>query len=81
MTFWYPKFSLKMNEKIQLYYYDTLGRLVFVCFLGEIEETKRTFRNKSNFNRAYLDTILKALSKLAALESSPMTDSWTDLSD
>ena len=40
-TFWYPQFFQKMNEKIQLYYYDTSGRLVFVRFLGEIEDTKK----------------------------------------
>ena len=34
----------KMNEQIRLYY-DTSGRLVFVRFLGEIEDTKKTFRN------------------------------------
>ena len=26
-------------------YYDTSGRLVFVHFLGEIEDNKKTFRN------------------------------------
>ena len=29
--------------------YDTSGRLVFVRFLGEIEDTKKTFRNKLTF--------------------------------
>ena len=33
------------RKKIRLYYYDTSGRLVFVRFLGEIEDTKKTFRN------------------------------------
>ena len=33
------------QKKIQIYYYDTSGRLVFVRFLGEIEDTKKTFRN------------------------------------
>ena len=27
-----------MNKRIQLYYYDTSGRLVFVHFLEEIEK-------------------------------------------
>ena len=35
----------KNKKKIRLYYYDTSGRLVFVSFLGEIEDTKKTFRN------------------------------------
>ena len=35
----------KTNEQIQLYYYDTSDRLVFVCFLEETEETKKTFQN------------------------------------
>ena len=29
----------------ELYYYDTSGRLVFVRFLEEIEDTKKTFQN------------------------------------
>ena len=37
-------FFQKMNEQIRLYY-DTSGRLVFVRFLEEIEDTKKTFRN------------------------------------
>ena len=44
-TFWYPQFFQKTNEKIRLKYYDTSGRLVFVRFLEEFEETKKTFRN------------------------------------
>ena len=45
MSFWYLQFSQKTNEKIRLYYYDTSGRLVFVRFLEEIEDTQKTFRN------------------------------------
>ena len=30
-------FLKKMNKRIRLYYYETSGRLVFVCFLEEIE--------------------------------------------
>ena len=37
--------SKKTNEKIRFNYYDTLGRLVFVRFLEEFEDTKKTFRN------------------------------------
>ena len=33
--------SKKMNEKIRLNYYDTSGRIVFVRFLEEIEDTKK----------------------------------------
>ena len=41
-TLWYPQFSPRTNEKNQLYYYDTSGRLVFVHFMGETEDTKKT---------------------------------------
>ena len=34
-----------MSERIRLYYYDTSGRLVFVRFLEEIEDSKNTFWN------------------------------------
>ena len=43
--FFKPTFLPKTNKQIRLYYYDTSGRLVFVCFLEEIEDTKKTFRN------------------------------------
>ena len=33
--------SKKTNEQIRLYYCDTSGRLVFVRFLEEIEDTKK----------------------------------------
>ena len=39
------EFYQKTNEIIRLYYYDTSGRLAFVHLLGEIEGTKKTFRN------------------------------------
>ena len=32
-------------KKIQLTCYDTSGRLVFIRFLEEFEDTKKTFRN------------------------------------
>ena len=32
-----------MNEKIQLYYYGTSSRIVFVRFLGELKTPKRHF--------------------------------------
>ena len=41
-------FLQKMNEQILLYYYKTSGQLVFVCFLEEIEGTKKTFQNSSD---------------------------------
>jgi hypothetical protein len=31
-----------MNEQIRLYYHDTSGRLIFVPFWEEIEDTKKT---------------------------------------
>ena len=39
--------SKKTNKRIRLYYYDTSDRLIFVCFLEEIEDTnaKKIFRN------------------------------------
>ena len=37
--------SSKTNAKNQLNYYDTSGRLFFVRFLEEFEDTKKTFRN------------------------------------
>ena len=40
-----PWIFQKINKWIRLYYYDTSGRLVFVRFLEEIEDTKKTFRN------------------------------------
>ena len=42
---WYPQFFQKTNKKIRLCYYDTSGRLVFVRFLEESEDTKKTFQN------------------------------------
>ena len=33
----------KANELILLYYYETSGRHVFICFLEEIEDTKKHF--------------------------------------
>ena len=47
-THWYPQFFQKTNEKNRLYY-DTSGRLIFVCFLLEIKDTKKTFRNYLTF--------------------------------
>ena len=35
--------SKKTKGQIQLYYYDTSGRLLFVCFLEEINEPKNSF--------------------------------------
>ena len=32
----------KTNQTIRIYY-DASGRLVFICFLGEIEDTKKNF--------------------------------------
>ena len=43
--FFKPTFPQKPNKQILLYYYETSGRLVFVRFLEEIEDTEKTFRN------------------------------------
>ena len=43
MTFLYSQFSQNLNKKIQLNHYNTLGRLVFVHFLGELKTSKRHF--------------------------------------
>ena len=37
------------NRFYILYYYETSGRLVFVCFLDEIEDTNKTFWNYLTF--------------------------------
>ena len=49
MVFGVSDFLQKMNERIRLYYYDTSSRLVFVRFLEEIDDTKKTFRNYLTF--------------------------------
>ena len=49
MIFSIRRFLEKKNEQILLYYYETLGRLVFVCFLEDTEDTKKTFRNYLTF--------------------------------
>ena len=41
-----------MNNQIELYDYETSDRLVFVHFLEEIEDTKKTFRNYLTFRRS-----------------------------
>ena len=41
----YHVFFQKTNKKFNLQYYDTSGRLVFVRFLEEFEDIKKTFRN------------------------------------
>ena len=52
MIFSRQYFLQKTNEQILLYYYETSGRLVFVLFLEESEDTKKTFRNYLTFSRA-----------------------------
>ena len=43
-------FLQKTNERIRLYYYDTSSWLVFVCFLEEIKDNKKPFRNHLTFS-------------------------------
>ena len=50
MVFGVFDFLQQMNERIQLYYYDTSSRLVFVRFLEKIEVTKKPFRNYLTFS-------------------------------
>ena len=42
-------FFQKTNKRILLYCYETSGRLVFVRFLEEIEDTKTHFKNQLTF--------------------------------
>ena len=44
------RFLKKTNERILLHYYETSGGLVFVRFLEEIEDTKKTFPNYLTFS-------------------------------
>jgi hypothetical protein len=48
--------SKKTNKRIRINCYDTSGRLVFVHFLEEIEDTEKTFRNWLTFS-TYLEYI------------------------
>jgi hypothetical protein len=62
----------KTNERILLYYYETSGWLVFVHFLKEIEDTKKTFRNYLTYRKgkkcAYFIMLqIKALIKKMSL--------------
>ena len=45
----FPPKNERTNSTLLLYYYETSGRLVFVRFLEEIEDTKKTFRNYLTF--------------------------------
>ena len=49
MIFSRQQFFQKPNGRIRLYYCDTSGRHVFIRFLEEIEDTKKTFRNYLTF--------------------------------
>ena len=55
-------FLQKMNEGIQLYYYDISRQLVFVRFLDEIEDTKKPFRNDLTFTTPIQDTNFRSYS-------------------
>ena len=50
------RFFQKTNKQIQQYYYDTSGRLVFVLFLEETEDTKKIFQNQLTFNYSNIQT-------------------------
>ena len=51
MIFSSQHFLQKTNERILLYYYETSGLLVFVRFLEEIEDAKKTLRNYQTFTK------------------------------
>ena len=59
MSFWYFQFLQKTNEKIQLNYYDTSDRIVFVRVLEEFKtpnwhfETNRPFIWKIKINHNF----------------------------
>jgi len=70
MIFSSQHFLQKTNERILLYYYEISGRLVFIRFLEEIEDTKRTFRNLLTFNLktnifAFICPIVNPIEKLS----------------
>ena len=50
MIFLSEHFFQKTNKQILLYYYENSGRLDFVHFLEEMEDTKKMFRNYLTFN-------------------------------
>ena len=56
MVFGVIDFLQKTNKQIRLHYYETSGRLVFVRFLEEIEDTKKTFRNYLTFSKQFFST-------------------------
>ena len=53
MVFGVFNFLQKMNERIQLYYYDSSSWLVLVHFLEVIEDTKKPFWNYLTFSIKY----------------------------
>ena len=42
---WFFQADVSSKKGMNEFYYETSGWLVFVCFLEEIEDTKKTFRN------------------------------------
>ena len=71
------RFFQKTNKRIWLYYHHTYSRLVFVHFLEEIEDTKKTFRNQLTFSRQFekeVNTAVLAFS-LAFITTGAITDS------
>ena len=67
MIFSSRRFLQKTNERILLYYYETSGRLVFLRFLEEIEDTKKTFRNYLTFTNMNWKKKSKSMFKAVAL--------------
>ena len=52
-NFFSRRFFQKTNKQIRLYFYDTSGQLVFIHFLEEIEDTKKTFQNQLTFKSEF----------------------------
>ena len=68
-------FLPKIEQTNPLYCYETSGQHVFVHFLEEIEDTKKTFRNYLTFKpplsyRPYVGESIKILTKIANFELS-----------
>ena len=62
MFFWGHQFPPEKNKQIRLYYYDTSGRLVFVRFLEEINDTKKPFQNYLTFtNKKDMEKLISSI--------------------
>ena len=71
-------FFQKTNKWIQLYCYDTAGRLIFVRFLEEIEDNKKTFPIQLTFSIDffYLSKLSKIVSSTLVFIKQSLTTKW-----